>query len=339
MMMLPVRGNERSASLLAALDERYLAFVAGIPEPLRELGLRRRTYTGEAVDDVFVGPSTLNPGVTLTPWLFWETTSRLDDKTFLDLAEAGCLIVISSALLDHLVDGQAESPEDAVLLQRLLHEKGISRLRVSLGDGSAFWPIADRLVAEHLDGLASEKRMRADPTGFSYPEFQKMVQAKFAPIVLTMAAYLAATNRLELLEPVEASIKLLAVASQLLDDIGDWEQDHQTGRTTYFLSCIRALQPEAGRHALPAGEISASINSSWMDVDHLNLAAQWLDRARASVEGLPCPGWVDYLDGFRELTRQHIRQSTAAHLARAIRPLLEHGERVDAGAANSGDSA
>src|SRR3972149_6309148 len=102
MMMLPVRGNERRASLLAALDERDLAFVAGIPEPLRERGLRRRTYTGEAVDDVFVGPSTLNPGVTLTPWLFWETTSPLDDATFLSLAEGGSMVVISSALLDHL---------------------------------------------------------------------------------------------------------------------------------------------------------------------------------------------------------------------------------------------
>jgi hypothetical protein len=70
------------------------------------------------------------------------------------------------------------------------------------------------------------------------------------------------------------------------------------------------------------------ISATWLDVDQLNLAAEWLDRSRGSVEGIPCPRWVEYLDGFRELTREHIRQTTAAHLARAVRPLLAYSESV-----------
>jgi hypothetical protein len=331
-MTIPTpRGDERRVSLLAALDERYLTFVAGLPEPLRGLGFLRSTYTGEAGDVSFRGPSTLNPGVTLTPWLFWETTAPLDDETFLDLAEAGCLIVISSALLDHLVDGQADSAEDAVLLQRILHEGGIGRLRRRLGGASPFWPVADRLIAEHLEGLASEKAMRADPTRFTYPEFQRMVRVKFAPIVVTMAAYLAATDRLDLLDLVENSIKHLAVASQLLDDIGDWEQDHQAGRTTFFLASLGTHRPDDGPVGLSVEEVADRISATWLDVDQLNLAAGWLDRSRGSVEGISCPRWVEYLDGFRALTREHIRQTTAAHLARAVRPLLAYPEGVGAG--------
>jgi hypothetical protein len=331
-MTIPApRGDERSQSLLAALDERYLAFVAGLPEPLRGLGLRRSTYTGEPGEVSFRGPSALNPGVTLTPWLFWETTSPFDDETFLDLAEAGCLIVISSALLDHLVDGQAASAEEAVLLHRILHERGIGRLRRRLGGASPFWPVADRLIAEHLEGLALEKAMRADPTRFTYPEFQRMVRAKFAPIVVTMAAYLAAMDRLDLLEPVEGSIKHLAVASQLLDDIGDWEQDLPAGRTTFFLASLGAHRPDIGAVGLSVEEVADQISATWLDVDQLNLAAEWLGRSRGSVEGIPCPRWVEYLDGFRALTREHIRQTTAAHLERAVRSLLAYPESVGEG--------
>ncbi len=339
MTMLPLHGDERGARLIAALDERHLAFAVALPDPLRRLALRRGTYTGEPGDEPFAGPSTMNPGVTLTPWLFWEITSGLGDALFLELADAGSRIVLASALLDHLVDGQAESPQDAVLLHGLLHQTGVARLRVPLGGASPFWAIADRLISEHLEGLASEKRLRAHPAGFTYPEFQRMVSAKFAPIVVTMAAYLAAADRLDLLEPVETSIKHLAVASQLLDDIGDWEQDHPAGRTTYFLACLRAIGPEDGFPGLRIEEVADRISATWLDVDQLNLAAEWLDQSRGPVEGIGCPRWLEYLDGFRVLTREHIRRATAAHLAHAVRPLLAYRERVGGAGAEAGPAA
>ena len=324
-------GDDRGKPLLAALDERFLSFVSRLNGPLRTHALRRSTYTNEPGAEAFGGPSTMNPGVTLTPWLFWELTSPLDDASFLSLAEGGSMVVISSALLDHLVDGQAVSPEDTLLLHRLLHERGIATLRACLGGGSPFWRTAERLIAEHLEGLALERGMRAALGAFSYPDFQRMVKAKFSPIVLTMSAYLTATERGDLQEPIENSIKHLAVASQLLDDLGDWEEDMRGGRLTYFLSCAVAPREAARLEAGLAEEVEERIRSSWLDVDHLNLAAEWLDRARASVEGIPCPNWIEYLEGFRSLTLEHIRQSTAGHLVQTLDPLVARGAKQDPG--------
>jgi hypothetical protein len=326
--------------LLAALDERHQAFVAALAAPLRRLALRRGTYTGEPGEEPFAGPSSMNPGVTLTPWLFWEISSALDDAEFLDLAEAGSRIVLASALLDHLVDGQADSPDDAILFHHLLHQTGLAQLRARLGGRPAFWATCDRLVREHIEGLAAESALRTDPKRFSFPEFERMVRAKFSPIVLTMAAFLAAVDRFDLLGAIEISIKDLAVASQALDDIGDWEEDHAARRMTYFLSCVGATLPAGARLDVPAGDVRAAIQSSWIDVDHLNLAREWLERAQVAVGGVPCPGWVEYLGDFQALAAEHLQQSTAAHLARSLEPLLgsRRGDPPGAGESVHGPS-
>jgi hypothetical protein len=71
--------------------------------------------------------------------------------------------------------------------------------------------------------------------------------------------------------------------------------------------------------------VQETIRSTWLDVDHLNLANDWLSRSLASMEGILCPQWIGYLEGFRDLTREHIHQSMASHLAHALDPLIARG--------------
>ena len=110
--------KSRAADLLARLDRAYFHFVDGLPGPLRILALKRGTYVGTASDAPFEGVSTMNPGVTCTPWLFWELVETLDDERILGVAGAGTLVVLASVLLDHMVDGQAENPGGTSLLQQ-----------------------------------------------------------------------------------------------------------------------------------------------------------------------------------------------------------------------------
>jgi hypothetical protein len=148
------------------------------------------------------------------------------------------------------------------------------------------------------------------------------VPGKFAPIVVSLAALAESAGLPEAIAPMEASVKHLAIASQLLDDIGDAQSDLAARHLTYYLAQLapseRWLAPE-----WPAWEeLQARIDAAWHDARHLRLTLQWLDSAVGAVEGLDCPAWLAYLDYYRGLAEEHLTAATARHLARSLRPLL-----------------
>lgn len=313
----------RAASLLARLDAAWFRFVAALPPPLHAGARRASTYTGVQPGQDFRGPSSMNPGITCTPWLFWELVCPLDDDSIVELALGGGLVVLASVLLDHLVDGQAERPAEAALLRQALFEGGSARFRARLAADSGFWDAFDRLGAEHVAGLAQELEFRSRPEPVDQEAFDGLVERKFSPIVITMAAFCHLLDRPQWLVPIEASIKHLAVASQLLDDVGDWEEDLAGRHLTYFLSLL--APPEAWRAPRwpAAGELRQRIDEDWLDIEAMARVQRWLDRSLQAVEGLDCPGWRAYLGGYRALAEQHLARFKARHLLRAIEPLLD----------------
>ncbi len=269
--------------------------------------------------------SVMNPGITCTPWLFWDMTQDLDDSTFLALAEAGGWIVLASVLLDHLADGQAGESGATALLGRSLRHAGLRRFRQAIPATSTFWAHLRRLDQDHIMALSLEAQARARPATFSQRDFIRMARGKFAPIAVAMAAILTTLGREERLGPVERSIRDLAVASQLLDDLGDWQEDLAAGRLTYFLSRLAPPACWAERPWPSPAEIQQAIDASWQDLEHLDLVESWLQGSLQAVEGLVCPAWKAYLVGYRSLARQHAARLAARHLMRAIEPLLTPG--------------
>ncbi len=318
----PLPDADRPRRLLAALDARYLDFLLTLPEPLRALGRERRSFSGVTGDCEAMAFSAMNPGITCTPWLFWEWTRDLADDVFLDLAEAGACVVLASVLRDHLCDGQAPNRGAAARLHAALRRRGRSVFRRHFLTDSPFWSAFVRLNEEHRLGLRLEARARADPQQFTWEWFQVMVQAKFAPIVLTVAAFLTWLDLPERLPPIERSIKDLAVAAQLLDDLGDWREDLASGRLTYFLSRLAPPERWAERPWPSPAEIQQAIDASWEDLEHLDLIEAWLAKALDAVDGIVCPAWKAYLDGYRSLAQQHATRLGARHLLEAIRPLV-----------------
>lgn len=265
----------------------------------------------------------MNPGVTCTPWLFWELTRDVADDVYLNAALGGTLVVLASVLMDHLSDGQAAQPGPTALLQQALYEGGAARLRATLAGESSFWLHFERLGREHLAGLAAELEVQLDPAQLTFERFVEMVPPKFSPIVITMAAFLCLLGREDLLDAIEASIKHLAVASQLLDDMGDWEDDLQARHLTYYLS--RLATPEAWLAPnWPAREqLQYVIDGDWLDVKHMSEVQEWLDRSLEDVLGLECEGWTAYLEGYRSLAEQHLAHYKARHMLRIIGPIVE----------------
>jgi hypothetical protein len=323
-LRLPERG--RAAGLLARLDTSFYQFADSLPFPLSALARQKGTYVGTSTGEAFAGVSTMNPGVTCTPWLFWELVEPLDDERILGVAEAGTLIVLASVLLDHLVDRQVERPGETVLLQQTLYQAGVSRFRARLPFDSDFWVHFERLEAEHFAGLAAELDVQSRPERFTLSNFASMVPGKFSPIVITRAAFTEVLGCRDLLVPIEASIKDLAVASQLLDDMGDWREDLEMGHLTYYMT--RLAEPERWRssHWPSEEELRQRIDADWLDLKYMGMVQEWLDKSVEATKGLGCQGWDDYLDGYRSLAEQHLTRYKARHMMRILDPVVKLSE-------------
>jgi hypothetical protein len=311
--------NSRQSDLFRQLNERYFEFARQLPIPLKQLGMMRSTFLGSACEEAFEGVRELNPVLAGTPWLFWETFSSLDDGRFLQIAEAGTMFVLASIVLDHLVDGQAEEQEQMALFHQALYWHGVSIYRSVFESSPDFWPHFNRLASDHLTGLAKELQAQFDPQTLSFEDLHKMAHGKVSPIVVTIAALSEASGQAEKLGPIETSLKHIAVASQLLDDIGDWRHDIEVGHVTYYLTCLAPVGT-FGVESLPAIEDAQSkIDAEWIDVDHLEVVLDYLEDSIEAVQGIECPAWIDYVEGYRWQANEHLTTAMARHLIRKLR--------------------
>jgi len=317
--------DPRASRLFEELNAAYFRFLEKLPPPVQALGRRRQPYLGGPDSEPFGGVPELNPVLAATPWLFWETFCGLDDNTFLRIAEAGACYVVGSIVLDHIVDGQADPLGTTALLHQALYEHGLAGFRTTFPSDSPFWEHFSRLGASHLAALSAELEHQDPAAPVSFTDLRDMAEGKVSPIVSTLAALCEASDRPELLAPIETSLNHIAVASQLLDDIGDWRQDIEAHHFTYFLAQLAGEQ-KLDRGGWPGVEpLQARVDRDWTDVEQLRVVLDDLNLSLQAVHDLRCSGWTAYVRGYQELTDQHLTQALARHLARVLRPLIPAG--------------
>ena len=308
----------RAERLFERLNHRFFHFVDQLPKRLKIVARLKSTFLGGPAEGEFEGVAGLNPVLAGTPWLFWEQCRDLEDDSFLNIAEAGTMYVLASILLDHLVDGQADPQEEIALLQQAFWAHGVGLYRRQFANHTPFWGHFDRLAGDHVAGLAKELETQNSFPTIELEHLQMMAHGKVSPIITTMAAFAEASGRPEMLVSIEESLNNIAIASQLLDDVGDWEHDSGSGHWTFYLSQI-ALPGKAD----DLDRMREAIDSEWHDVNHLRLVIHWLDESSHAVEGMNCPGWLAYIGGYRQLTNDHLTAAIAHHLMRTLRPLVQ----------------
>ncbi len=312
----------RAIDLYERLNRRYFQFADQLPPLLRHLAHKRSTFLGGPEDEGFEGVSGLNPVLASTPWLFWETFCELDDERFLAIAEAGTMFVLASIVLDHIVDGHAEPLKGTALLHQALYEHGITVYRKTFPSSSSFWANFNRLASDHLAGLAKELEAQSNVHRMHLEDMIQMAHGKVSPIVTTIAALVEALGRPEVLRPIEASLKYIAVASQMLDDVGDWEDDINTGHFTYYLSCLMPSEVWEKGSEPSVDDLRSILEAGWTDVEHLRWVVEWLDHSIEAVRGMDCPAWIEYVDGYRKRTDENMTAAVARHLMEKLRPII-----------------
>lgn len=318
MTHLELLEGSRARQLFDRLEETFRRYLAQLPAGLDELAWERGTYHGDSSPQRFESLGGLNPVLVGTPWLFWELFQILEDEPFVQLSEAGAFFVLASAVLDHLVDGQTEAPGLLSLYHQALYSRGVALYRQAIPPASTFWEHFDRLTAEHLTGLATESAVQRRPGDYTFDTLAVIAHGKVAPIVTTLASLCAVSGQMAIFAPIEASLKHISIASQLLDDIGDWQADAQNQHLTYFLALLES--PEAWTQAEwpDIGTLQQSMDAEWTDVTQLKRVMQGLNLAIETVRGLDCPAWVRYVDGYRALTDGHLERGILRHLGQIL---------------------
>ena len=312
--------DARAAALLERFDERYLAFVHSLPPLLAKSAGQYSTFAGRPSEEPLEGLSRMNAVIACIPWLFWESFRQLRDDLFLQIAEAGALFGMASVLVDHLIDGQVASPGETSLLHQALYAAGVAGYRRVFPGTCAFWHQFDRLANEHLSGMTLELAGRADPNRLTPDAFYALASARIAPMITVVAALAEVSGQPSLLPPVEASVKAVIVAGQLLDDIGDWQEDLEAGRITFFLT--RLVSPGAwlSGEMPPKEKLHQAIDADWKDVEGLRMVMDWFEKGLSAVHGIECSAWVKYVEEYHALTQRLLTASVARHLARSLRP-------------------
>lgn len=253
--------------------------------------------------------------------MFWEEFRGLDDERFITIAEAGTYWVLASIVMDHIVDGQADPVGEVALFHQILQSEGIRAFRSLFSQASGFWGKFDALADRHARGLSTELSARTARRAVELDDLVMAAEGKVAPIVVTIAALTEAHRNQQLYDPIQNSLKNIAVASQLLDDVGDWRQDRKQGHATYFLQLL-APEDFGAFEVWPEMEQLEQINRArWQDVESLKSVAEWLDQSLEAVEGLQCTGWRQYILDYLERTDRHLTAAIANHIAQKLRDL------------------
>lgn len=318
MSQLKLVEGSRASQLFHRLEETFEGFLEQLPPGVAELARQQAAYYGNFNREPFGGLSVLNPVLVSTPWLFWECFQELDDKTLLDIAGAGAFYVLASVVLDHLVDSQASEPGALTIYHQALYSQAASRYRAVFPAASPFWGHFQRLENAHLSGLAAEVYTQSHPAEFTRQTLASIAQGKVSPITTTLVALSIASGRPEWIPALEASLNHIAVASQLLDDIGDWQADFQNRHLTYFLAQLAGAHPWLQAEPPSLEMLEARLLADWTDTINLKQVKQDLDRSLEAAQGLNCPAWQSYVEGYRSLTDEHLERTIKQHLGQVF---------------------
>jgi hypothetical protein len=323
LFQLQVPPDSRAADLLNHLDNRYFRFLDHLPPLLKEVGLKRRSFTGTDEDTPFDGVSRLNPFMTCTPWLFWESFSQLEDEKILDIAEGGVFRSLAMIVMDHIVDQQVEDSKAMALFHQSLLGHGESVFRNVFDSMSYFWNHYERLDERYLKGISTELAAQKSPAHLDKDVFLTIVDGKVSPITIGLIALAIESDQEAIIDSIESSLKYAAAGTQLLDDIGDWESDLSVGHVTYYLVQLASSGDWEGRNLPSAGQIRSRIESEWADVENLKSVIDFLEQAVAAVKDVDCEGWIEYLNSYIVLAKKQMKRASMVHLERNLRPLVQ----------------
>lgn len=278
------------AALERAIAEELPGLSAGARGWLRAL-----TTTGRPAD-YFLHPRRF-PVVRLP---FWAVEDRPPDPALLaDVVRSTMAGYWFVRLVDDSVDREARAPLELLPLSAFLHTEFEGGFRRHFPATSPFWPVFRQRWLRLADATAITG---AAPTA---EDLFERATATIGAAVIPLRALTLAAGVAERFEPWAAAVDGLAPAEQLLDDLVDWQSDHDRHQPNILLAeGARRVGPDA----LPGWVVREGFR--W----GLDQARHAIDRVELAVAGLGSAPLSEFLRG-RRAALETLDAETAAGLA------------------------
>jgi hypothetical protein len=279
---------------LSELDLRYRAFIEALPPHLVQLVSSRNILQSDSPPWPLQTVAELGPMV-VGPWFFRDTFPIQAEEQLLDLGESWIFLVSAMILQDDLADGQSLTGPDVVEVQQRLMDKAHDILRSLIGDRPAFWQRFEQYKQQIKSALQLEAHYRDSPATYDLAAAWHIGAGKAALFKAIPWAMVVLSEAPSYFPRLEASIDSLVAGRQLVDDIADWREDLARGHYTYPLaqaiSRLRDLNTEVSPKAIEALFFDSTILR-----DLLIQAKTWYCQALEAIDGIPCRGWVDFVN-------------------------------------------
>ena len=225
--MAPLRSvasvSPSATKLIQVVSGRLRRYLDGKPAVLRR-ALTRGLLQAPS------GTRAHRSDVGLPFWLLapaWYLEGRNDRACLNDILFAQCCLFLTVRLHDDLIDGQTHGSWLILAGDDLLIEAQDQLARHV--EDAAYWSLFRRAARKTLHGIAEVDRLQTQPSGM--PASSRRLYASVAAILsVGVGAVFARTGRLAEYPMFERLFADLAIASQLLDDLEDVEEDAARGR-------------------------------------------------------------------------------------------------------------
>jgi hypothetical protein len=161
--------------------------------------------------------------------------------------------------------------------------------------GDPFWNHFARSLASTAEAESADLRRRE----MSEDDFLTITARKSAAALIPIAAVCSRYDRLDLLPAWEKLLTLFAPWHQMRDDIFDWSEDHEAGRSTWILS--EAARRKSATETVPI----------WMGRSGLAWAAGvmdgWVKEIKSAALALNSPELSRYLEMRDVLFSRHMK--------------------------------
>ncbi len=280
---------------LSELDHRYRIFVKALPPRLVQFAGSQETLQGDSPPWPLRTVAELGP-MAVGPWVFRDTFPTLTEEQLLDLSESWIFMVSAMILQDDLADGQSPIGQDAAEAQQRLMGKTGDILHALMGDHHAFWQRFEQYKQQVKSALQLEAHYRASPQAiYDLAAAWHIGAGKAALFKAIPWAMVVLSDDPSYFARLEASIDSMSAGRQLVDDIADWRGDFERRHVTYPLaqaiSRLHDLNTEVSPRAIEALFFDSTILR-----DLLTQAKTWYDQALDATDGIPCQGWMDFVN-------------------------------------------
>lgn len=246
-------------SVLPFVDDLFSEFCGTLSGSLRDEAHRLAWTLGLAPEPKIPWSRVFSHEVTLgAPALFAEGMSRVPKDAVHSALAAHAFGVIEAMGVDRIADGQARSTQALGSVLSALRSARDEHLVRCAGRADAV-ELAARAGAELGRALAAERQWLARPEGADFVSYARISEQKQAPglVATVVLAERAGWDPFQIAMARRALLDI-ALALQSYDDVVDWEEDAQSGRSwavaisrnVRFLPAAEELgSPRASLHA------------------------------------------------------------------------------------------